>query len=163
MSKKHKKRAFSLRSTFYDKDLHSWQLGLTIALYNALIMTGIGILSVLTIFMFPFWLYSFILAPAVFILVWLRSSQVILHHYKRIKLHDALMIAKYSIFPFLLSFVIALLFYTRAVVSDGVITDSLSGLIAYYTMLFSVGSIFLGLTVMVFGLRHRIAFIHIQD
>lgn len=137
-----------------DQKLHAAHIGLLFAGYNVFIMLAFLLLAVVSLPLVPIGVYLLLISPIFFTAFWIWLTQQILLYYHPISIHDSLMIAKLSIFPFLLLFIIStvmfeLLLYTPTEFSEWIFMP-------YYGILWSVGSIFLGLTVVTFGLRHRI-------
>ncbi|PIW36850.1 MAG: hypothetical protein COW24_03345 [Candidatus Kerfeldbacteria bacterium CG15_BIG_FIL_POST_REV_8_21_14_020_45_12] len=134
--------------------LTAWHLGLMLAGYNACLTLALAILSLASVTLFPLWAYLLICSPVLFCIFWLWFSQNLLSFYKSFNLHDTLMIAKISVLPFVILLLISAVGVTAELAST--VARSQLGTVLYYTLMYSVGSTFLGLTVIVFGLRHRI-------
>ncbi|MBI2411311.1 MAG: hypothetical protein HYV32_05460 [Candidatus Kerfeldbacteria bacterium] len=137
-----------------EQRLHAHHIGLLFAVYNAFIIFSFCILAIVSLPLVPIGMYILLVSPIFFTGFWLWLTQQIVFYYHPVSIHDALVIAKFSIFPFLLVFIISavlfeFIFYTPTGFNEWIF-------LPYYGMLWSVGSIFLGLTVVTFGLRHRI-------
>lgn len=134
--------------------IHVWHVGAVLALYNMLLLLVLGFFGLLFSVVMPLWWFVGIVAPLMLTGFWLWYGQEILHQYKRVAIHDALIIAKFGVLPFVFFFLVSI------VVLDVLIQLHLSlslwGVLAYYSMIFSAGAILLEFTVVFFGLHHHI-------
>ncbi len=148
--KEEKKRTSSKKTHKFD----AWHVGGVFAYYNFALIVALLLLAVVTVQFLPVWVYIIIVAPIAFTVFWLWFSQRILHAYRTVSLHDALVITKLSVVPFAVLFLIGILGSYATFYS---IETSLwlKGLY-YYCSMIGASSVFLGFAVVFFGLRHRI-------
>lgn len=135
------------------KKLHAGHIGLMLACYNLGMICAIIVLGLVTLNS-GMWVYLLLLTPVLFTAFWIWFAQQILSFYSHMSIHDAVIIAKIGILPFLGVFVSAAI--GLAVASYMPDVPSWWTAASYYGVLFGGGSIGLGLTVVVFGLRHRL-------
>lgn len=142
---------------FLGKKLHITTLepmhvGFVLGLYNLLFIDLFVLIAWVAPDNTPVWFYLLFIAPIVFVLMWLWAAQAIVHTYKRVALHDAFLIAKWSAWPFL-----ALMMLTAGLFVIGMQTPELSNgwrVISYYLFLSSCGLLLVNLSVVTFALRH---------
>lgn len=134
--------------------LHSWQLGVLLACYNLTLVIGV-LLLVLVSLNTILWAYLLVVSPFLFTGFWLWFTQQILRYYKHVSIHDALMVAKVGSLPLVAVFLCTSIALGVAP-SYAADTPQWWMTAAYYGTLFGFGSTVLELTVIVFGLRHRL-------
>ncbi len=142
------------------KKLDAWHIGMLLAGYNSGITLALFLLSMVTVSVFSLWVYILLGAPILFVIFWFWFTQNILHFYKKMPVYDALMIAKIGAMPFVVTLIFSAIGFSYGLSEVGT-TDW--KVVLYYIMVFSVGSIFMELTVVVFGLRHRIRIIKVPE
>ncbi|HLD22272.1 MAG TPA: hypothetical protein VJB65_05240 [Patescibacteria group bacterium] len=149
-----KKHIMAFGQKMKEKKLHSWHIGLLLAGYNFGIIFAFALLAIASFSLLPLWVYLFVISPIFFTVFWLWFSQKIIEHHHAILLHDSLVIAKLGVLPFVS--ILALAIISFEMLSYMNLLTTVWGALTYYSIVFSVGSIFLELTVMIFGLHHRI-------
>jgi hypothetical protein len=147
------KRLQHFGSDFRHKRLHAWQIGGLLAIYNLALIFVLLVLSLVSINS-GLWAYFLLMAPFGFGAFWLWFSQVMLRYYTHLRIHDAVVIAKVGALPFMAVFLGGVLGLTAAAYGSEIPDWWTIG--AYYTTLFGVGSIALELSMVVFGLRHKL-------
>lgn len=153
---KQERGILAFRKQLQSKQLHAWQIGMVLSVYNTVIVLAFSVLAVVTFTVIPVWWYVLVVSPIFFSVFWLWFSQQILHHYHRMLWDQAFIIAKAAMLPFLVVFVGCLVMMAILLMDNGSLSATVSGILTYYGMLWSACSLFLGLSVLVFGLTHRI-------
>lgn len=140
--------------------IDAWRIGGLFAYYNSAIVLAFVLLIVVTASYLPLWVYIIIIAPVLFSAFWFWFSQQVLKTHSHLSLHDALVITKISIVPFVVIFIICLF---SAYLSFYASTDlNWLKIFSYYGVLMGSSSVFLGMTVIFFSLRHRIRITNIK-
>lgn len=136
-----------------NKQVEAWHIGLLLGVFNVLMMLAVLLLLFVTLNIASLGIYILLLIPFIFAVFWLWFTQRILQFYHTVSVHDTLLIAKVSIFPFLILFILGILGMASALYAPD---NELMKVLSYYAIIFGAGSIMLGLTIVTFGLRHRI-------
>lgn len=158
---KRKKRSVALQKLdihighpFFREKYDAVHMGLLLAAENFLVLIGVVLLSAIMAPYAPVWLYALLVSPFLYLVLWAWFTQSALHQYQTTALHEALLTAKISVFPFMLFMVIMAI-----TAAAGLAVDVIS--FAAVTVFFNaaVGGLaimLLGLTCIVFGLRHHV-------
>lgn len=146
------KKLKTIGKRFRQGKMHAWEIGAMLCVFNMIILTAFGFLAMAAFPMIASWLLFFIAAPIFLAVFWLWFSQEVLHVYHQMTLHNAFLIAKLSLFPFLIMLFLATIVLVAVV--NQPITWVLQ-LLSYNLVLFSVGCMLIGFTTIIFGLRHH--------
>lgn len=146
------KKILFLGKILHLKKLHPMHVGFVLGLYNLLFIDIFTLVAWVAPAEVPVWFYLLFIAPLVYILIWLWAAQAITHEYKRVSLHDALIIAKWSGWPF-----VALMMLSGGFFVVGMQSPELSNVwrvMSYYTFISSIGLLLCSIAVTTFALRH---------
>lgn len=153
-SKRLEKLDLHIGHPFHRKELDAVHVGMILAAENALVLFSMVILSILTAPYLTSWAFLLLVSPLAFVALWAWFTQSVLHEYNTTTLHEALLIAKLSVFPFMVFMLMCAIGAVGVLVSP---TAPYWLLVALYNgAVGALGTMLLGLTLVGFGLRHRI-------
>lgn len=139
---------------FHRKKFDPLHIAFILAAENSIVIFALIILSILSWPYVGLWMYLLLLSPFLFAVLWIWFTQSVLHVYKKITFHESLLIAKLSVFPFMIAMVASILIILLLVLNSS--TAYILQMILFTISLSCLGSILAGLTVVLFGLRHRL-------
>jgi hypothetical protein len=137
---------------FRKRELHAWHIGLLLAAYNTLTFAVFCIIAIVAYWYVSLWLYLILILPVFYTFFWLWCGQHVRNQYPSLTLHQTLVIAKFSVIPFIILFVFSLLNLALLAMTGETVTTSSIGIVLYDLALISCGSIFLGMTMIVISL-----------
>lgn len=123
-----------------------------LCVFNVIILVGFGLLALISSPTILSWVLFFGATPLFLVVFLLWFSQEVLHVYKRMSLHQVLLVTKIGLFPFLF------LLLASCVALVAVANQPVSWqwqLFAYNTLLLSVACLLIGACALLFGLRHH--------
>lgn len=150
--KKLGKTILFLGNKLHIKTLEPIHVGFVLGLYNLLFIDFFVLIAWVAPDTTPVWFYLLFIAPLVFVLMWLWAAQAIVHTYKKVALHDAVLIAKWSAWPF-----VAMMILSAGLLVIGLQSPQLSDawrVISYYLFLSSMGLLLANVAVVTFAVRH---------
>jgi hypothetical protein len=146
------KKILFLGKKLHINTLEPMHVGFVLGLYNLLFIDFFALIAWVAPDDTPVWFYLLFVAPIAFLLMWLWAAQAIVHTYKKVALHDAVLIAKWSAWPFL-----AVAMLSAGLFIIGVQSPELSDtwrVMSYYVFLSSCGLLLANVAIVTFALRH---------
>lgn len=155
--KKISRKIFFFGDILHLKELRSFHIGGIMGIFHLVIIDLFSIVAFVAPFGSATWFYLLLLLPIVLVLFWIAASFVILQEYKTVPFHDAVLIAKWSAWPFvaLLIFSGSLFLMTQQTAFG---LNQQWALMSYYLFLSSAFLIVINFAVVIFALRHPFSF-----